>query len=302
MNSLTENMLTTSDPQITNNAQYTKSQGKIVLGMKNKNDNQDGDKFAVVLKGDETKDSKSGTLINPQNNEIIKQHGMCEYNIALSILGETIIKVKGIIDKNYPVKAKTPEVNLYVDQYQTFNDNYSQNSNSANELKSEFVMTKLYLNDQVKMCGLFKRNVPLSVIFAFGARIFNVPKEYILLKEIGSSDVPTIQNFNFDQNKKINEIMEDQDLNKMSFELMLNIKKYGEVMSNNILQKFLENYDLEESQLKKDFEKKHMKTLFHAIFSEINSFDTVHPTYGKLFKKIRKTILMKIGLMTDSKA
>ena len=54
----------------------------------------------------------------------------------------------------------------------------------------------------------------------------------------------------------------------ISFELNLNIKRYGEFLTNNILEKYLENIEIEESQLKKDF-KKHMKELFHIIFREI---------------------------------
>ena len=95
--------------------------------------------------------------------------------------------------------------------------------------------------------------------------------------------------------------MEDPDnSSSISFELMLNIKKYGEFIANNILQKYLENYDLEESQLKKDF-KKHMKGLFHIIFREINKFENIPLTYGKLFKKIRKMILNKLGMTEQAK-
>ena len=63
-----------------------------------------------------------------------------------------------------------------------------------------------------------------------------------------------------------------EDLNNsssISFELNLIIKRYGEFLTNNILEKYLENYDIEESQLKKNF-KKHMKELFHR---EINKFE-----------------------------
>ncbi len=91
-------------------------------------------------------------------------------------------------------------------------------------------------------------------------------------------------------------MQDSENCQTMKFELMLNIKKYGEIMSNKIIQKFLENYDLEESQLKKDFEKKYMKPLFHSIFAEISSFENTNPTYGKLFKKIRKTILKKLDI------
>ena len=45
-----------------------------------------------------------------------------------------------------------------------------------------------------------------------------------------------------------------------------------------------------------DFEKKYMKPLFHSIFAEISPFENIQPTYGKLFKKIRKMILNKLQL------
>ena len=81
----------------------------------------------------------------------------------------------------------------------------------------------------------------------------------------------------------------------IAFELNLNIKKYGEAIAEKILQKFLENYDLEEAQLKKDF-KKYIKALFHSIFREISKFESIPLTYGKLFKKVRKIILKKLEL------
>jgi hypothetical protein len=203
-------------------------------------------------------------------NEIIKQNGICDYNIALSIMGDTIREIKSIVRSINREVCKTV-------------------------LKSDFVPTKILLNNEIKVNGVFKKNLPLSILFNFGSKIFNVPKEYILLKEIASgSDIPNIHNYNFDNNKKLNEIIkEDEEV--MRLELMLNIKKYGEFMSNNIIQKFLENYDLEEKQLKTDFQK-YMKKLFHSMFQEITPFENILPTYGKLFKKIRKMILSKLGI------
>ena len=216
-------------------------------------------------------------------NEIVILNGSCDYNCAVSILGSTIPKIVSLVHK-YLEDVKQTE-----------------NEISTNKIKSEFVYTKLLLNDEVKFSGLFKRYVPLSVLFSFGSKIFNVPKEYILLEDIANPLGLSIQNFNYDQNKKLSEVMEDPDnSSSISFELMLNIKKYGEFIANNILQKYLENYDLEESQLKKDF-KKHMKGLFHIIFREINKFENIPLTYGKLFKKIRKMILNKLGMTEQAK-
>jgi V8-like Glu-specific endopeptidase len=209
------------------------------------------------------------------DNDIVKQNGICEYNMALTIMGDTIKTIKDIITKEAAIHK--PQL----------------------ELKSDFIMIKIMLNGEQKLSGLFKRNIPMSFLFNFGSKIFNVPKEFILLRDANNNNdnIAMIHNFNFDSNKKLSEILKDDECSSKSFELMLNIKKYGEITSNNILQKFLENYDLEEKQLKADFNK-YTKALFHSIFSEIHSFELIHPTYGKLFKKIRKTILVKLNIQS----
>lgn len=216
------------------------------------------------------------TISKYDENELIKINGVCDYNMALSIMGETI--------KNIKEQCKINE------SQPNYDFDYSN-------LKSEFILGKIYLNDKIKLSGLFKRNNPLSILFTFGSEILKVPNEYVLLREITNSEISTIQNFNFDKDKKISEIMDNvDDQISISFELMLNIKKYGEYMSDKILNKFMENYDLELSQLKAEFKNKYMKPLFHSIFAEINMFDSSHLTYGKLFKKIRKTILTKLDI------
>ena len=162
-------------------------------------------------------------------------------------------------------------------------------------IKNEFIYTKLLLNNEIKLTCLLKRNVPLNLLFQFGSKILNVPKEYILLQDLENPYGLSIQNFNYDKNKILNEIIEDPNNYSISFELLLNVKKYGEYLANIILEKYKENYDLEEEQLIKDFKTKHMKKLFHIIFREINNFENLTTTYGKLFKKIRKIILNKLG-------
>ena len=266
MNQLTENLLTSDIPGREHNTVF-----------KNKNNIEDN--FDDIKK----KSDLSYNDTKKNYNEIVILNGSCDYNCAVSILGSTIPKIVSLVHK-YLEDVKQTE-----------------NEISTNKIKSEFVYTKLLLNDEVKFSGLFKRYVPLSVLFSFGSKIFNVPKEYILLEDIANPLGLSIQNFNYDQNKKLSEVMEDPDnSSSISFELMLNIKKYGEFIANNILQKYLENYDLEESQLKKDF-KKHMKGLFHIIFREINKFENIPLTYGKLFKKIRKMILNKLGMTEQAK-
>ena len=268
--------------QLTENLFTNDIQGIEILNFPIKNNNIN--KISFDDNFDDFK-KKSNIILNDNKknyNEIVILNGSCDYNCAVSILNSTIPKIVSLIENN-------------IKEIKNLEDSISQKI-----IKSEFIHTKLLLNDEVKLTGLFKSYVPLSVLFSFGSKIFKVPKEYILLEDIANPLGLSIQNFNYDQNKKLCEAMEDPDnSSSISFELNLNIKKYGEFLANNILEKYLENYDLEESQLKKDF-KKHMKGLFHIIFREINKFENIPLTYGKLFKKIRKMILNKPVNFTSS--
>ena len=269
--------------QLTENLFTNDIQGIEILNFPIKNNNIN--KISFDDNFDDFK-KKSNIILNDNKknyNEIVILNGSCDYNCAVSILNSTIPKIVSLIENNIK-EIKNLEKSI-----------------SQNIIKSEFIYTKILLNDEVKLTGLFKSYVPLSILFSFGSKIFKVPKEYILLEDIANPLGLSIQNFNYDQNKKLCEAMEDPDnSSSISFELNLNIKKYGEFLANNILEKYLENYDLEESQLKKDF-KKHIKGLFHIIFREINKFENIPLTYGKLFKKIRKMILNKLGLTEQAK-
>lgn len=302
MTQLTENMMTSEIKgllRVSHDAKYIqnlKNQGNLGLGSDNEKSQNKVDTMPM---------NKEDLYNFCLNNEIVRQNGMCEYNIALSIIGDSIKKVKKIISDHVKEENKLKNSQNESCGLEYLENNYPEyyennlNISVKNAPKTEFVNTKIYLNEAVQLSGLFRKSVALSVIFSFGAKILKVPKEYILLKDMNNIEFSRIHNYNFDHNKRYSEIMQDCESNEttsMAFELMLNIKKYGEEMSNNILQKFLENYDLEESQLKKDFEKKYMKPLFHSIFAEISPFENIQPTYGKLFKKIRKMILNKLQL------
>ena len=209
-----------------------------------------------------------------QINEIIAINGACDYNLAVNVLGKKVAEISSIVHDKLS-KLRDENGNLPYE-----------------EIKSDFIYTKLLLNNQVKLEGVFKKQIPLSFLFFFGSKILNVEKEYILLQDpLGFN----FQNYNFDHDKKLCRVMDDPNCISVAFELNLNIKKYGETIAEKILQKFLENYDLEESQLKHDF-KKYIKALFHSIFREISKFESIPLTYGKLFKKVRKIILKKLGI------
>ncbi len=162
------------------------------------------------------------------------------------------------------------------------------------KLHSNFTLVKLIMNDEIKLTGVFKKSVTLDIIFIIGAKILHIPKEYVLIKDLSNPDLrDLIQNYNFDSNKKIEDLMES-DSQYIEYEIMLNYKKYGELIAIKIFDKFMESYDLEIDELKHDFEKKYSRKMFLAIFAEINSYENIYPMYGKLFKKVRKTILRKI--------
>jgi len=209
------------------------------------------------------------------HDELVRIHGICDYNIATSIIGDS---TKKIINAVREMKLQNP----------------SQSNSLYPKLNSNYILVKLMMNDEEKLTGLFKKTTPLELIFSIGSNILNIPKEYVLIRDLSNQDLSdVIQNYNFDNNKLIGASVESNNY-YVVYDVMLNFKKYGEKLANKVLEKFMENYDLELDQIKKDFERKYSKKLFQAIFSEISSFENIYPTYGKLFKKIRKTVLKKI--------
>ena len=223
---------------------------------------------------------KNNFNVIDKKNQILQLNSSCEYNLAVKILDEIIPIIKNKI-KNQFINIKEQKENKEIESL---------------PIKNKFIYTKLLLNNEIKLTCLLKRNVPLNLVFQFGSKILNVPKEYILLQDLENPYDISIQNFNYDKNKTLNEVIEDpKNCYSISFEILLNIKKYGEYLANIILEKYKENYDLDEEKLIKDFKTKHMKKLFHIIFREINPFENLNIIYGKLFKKIRKIILNKLG-------
>ncbi len=225
-----------------------------------------------LVKITDLKMEKSNVNYNP-NDELVKIHGICDYNMALSIIGKMTKKISSVVRE--------------------FNLQNSYFSTLTPKLNSNYVLIKLMMNDEEKLLGLFKKSTQLELVFLLGGKILNIPKEYVLIRDLSNPDFDLIQNYNFDNNKILGDLIEDNN-SFINYELELNFKKYGETLANKITEKFMENYDLEMDQLKKNFEKKYSKKLFQAIFAEICSFENIYPTYGKLFKKIRKTVLKKI--------
>jgi len=244
------------------------------LGQKGFLETESGDINDLVRIDNKVSDTKVTTCNSNSSDELVKIHGMCDYNIALSIIGNCSKKISTAVK----------ELNLQNSYPNTLTP----------KLNSNFILVKFLMNDEEKLTGLFKKTTTLEIIFTIGSKILNIPKEYVLIRDISNQDLSdVIQNYNYDNNKLIGDSMDSNNY-FVIYDVMLNFKKYGEKLANKIFDKFMENYDLELDQIKKDFERKYSKKMFQAIFSEISSFEGMYPTYGKLFKKIRKTVLKKI--------
>lgn len=231
-------------------------------------------------------------IANNKNSEIIYQFlGICNKNNkeikCLNICGNIVKKIVELFEKN---------ANNNIENDYSFNDEKNDN------IKSEYLNVKLTINKEPKFSFLIKRQLKLDVIFSFAEKVLNIPKEYILLIDSKAKNgISNIQNYKYDNAKKIYEIIDDP-VNSLSesFELMLNIKVYGEHMGNIILHKFLETYDLEKKQVKTQ-NKKYLKMLFNMIFREISMFENIPLIHGKLFKKIRTIILKKLDIENGNK-
>ena len=206
----------------------------------------------------ETK-SSTNTVVQMQS-DLVKIHGVCDYNIALSIIGSSTKKIINSVK----------ELNLLNSSLLNNNKLYI-----PSKLNTNFILVKLIMNEEEKLIGLFNKKTSLELIFSLCSKILNIPKEHILIKELSNVDTSSaelIQNYNFDNNKLLGDLVESDNTPLLIYEVMLNFKKYGELLAKKIFDKFLENYDLELEHLQKDFIKKYSKKLFQAIFAEINSF------------------------------
>lgn len=193
-------------------------------------------------------------------------------------------------------------VDLFENKVKDIEDDYIFSDEKNDGVKSEYLNVKLTINKEPKISFLIKRQLKLDIIFSFAENILNIPKEYILLNDSKPKNgISNIQNYKFDNAKKIYEIIDDP-INSLSesFELMLNIKVYGEYIGNMILHKFLETYDLEKKKVKIQ-SKKYLKMLFNMIFREISMFENMPLIHGKLFKKIRTIVLKKLNIENINK-
>lgn len=158
-----------------------------------------------------------------------------------------------------------------------------------------FKMISLSYRGEIKVTGLFRVDVLLSLVFGFAGKLLLIPEEFILLSNLNEDNEEDILNFNYDRDKCVIDIFGDNFNNKITFEVGINIKKYGEYLAKKILNKFLLKNKITEEELIENF-KDYTKEIFSSIFEEISFLGKNILDYGLLFKKIRKNILLQLKL------
>jgi len=266
-----------------------------------------------VRKMRNSENRRSGNSLNEKdkNNDqnLINQiaiHGICEFNEGILIMGKNVLPISSAVENNLQMRDKKSNglgvpINTQVASSSNnnsngntnINSNSSSNSNVATPYKSPFCNVTLTLNGKEKLVGLFKRDLKLDTLFQFGSEILNVDKNYILFIFNTGKAEKRISG-KFDSNKQLGLYL-DEDQPSAAFEVDLNMK-YGDELGQRVIEKYMETYDLNVEDIRENFKPEHMKRLFDLIFEEISDFADIHPTFGKLFSKIRGFILSKIGL------
>ena len=203
-------------------------------------------------------------------NNLIMKNGICNYNVALNILGDISKHIINIIIKNKDkVVTEKPKIN------------------------SEFILVKLYTKENLAVKGLFKSQLNFQVLFQVASDFLKLPIEYIRFRPYSNQYSKNYLNYNHDKEKILMKMIENDENTELEFVMNINKFTYSRFISENIFNKFTENHDLDKVKL--DF-KKYSKHLFDTIFSELKGFDPNSSFYGKFFKLIRDNLFKKIGI------
>lgn len=227
------------------------------------------------------------------NNNVGKINGICDYNLAVAIYGNKKAKIidkinntlhQGVIQKTQKKKSNTNCNSKYYDYL------------NKQDVFTSFILVKLYENNQLKCQGVFKNTMKMDIIFSFASQISNIPTEFILLYE--GDD---ILNYNYDSIKSIRTILKEEEMSTMNNNNMslltlhigVKYKAYGEFLGEVILNKLFS-----QNEFNKPFTNDNpiTKQIFSEIFKEIHFLRNNPLVYGKLFKKIRKHLMNKLGI------
>lgn len=266
--------------------------------------------------------------------DLVAMHGICEFNEGLLLMGNNILPISSAVEKrkysntvleslkvskvdnkdSKDVNTKlnntsptslstsnavnnennqTSNISKKIPKYQI---TYYNKEHEQNQHKSSFCNVTLSLNGKPKLVGLFKKDIKMEVLFTFAKEIMNIDINYISL-HCFKGKTKKILNGKFDDNKQLGIFLEPNQFSTI-FNIDISMS-YGTDLGKRVLEKYMENYDLDIEKIRINFKKKHMRPLFDSIFDEIAAFSDIHPTFGKLFAKIRAYVLEKIGITSS---
>jgi len=214
------------------------------------------------------------TNIKPEEaeyNSLIMKNGICNYNVALNILGDTSKNIMDVIKQN--------------------KESLSRDRPSLN---SEFALVRLYDKENLALKGLFKNQLNMEVLFQVASDFKKLPIEFIRFKQCSDQFSKNYLTYNHDKEKFLYKLIEnEQENSQLEFYININKNTYSKFIAENIFNKFTENYNMDKVKL--EF-KKYSKHLFDSIFTELKGYDPNSSFYGKFFKLIRDHLLKKIGV------
>lgn len=204
-------------------------------------------------------------------NNLIMKNGICNYNVALNILGDTSKNIMDVINKNKESPNREKPI-----------------------LNSEFVLVRLYDKDNLALKGLFKNQLNMEVLFQVASDFKKLPIEFIRFKQCSDQFSKNYLTYNHDREKFLYKLVENEEENcELEFNININKNTYSKFIAETIFNKFSENYNMDKVKL--EF-KKYSKHLFDSIFTELKGYDPNTSFYGKFFKLIRDYLLKKIDI------
>ncbi len=202
---------------------------------------------------------------------LIMKNGICNYNVALNILGDTSKNIMDVIINNKDIPTRDKPI-----------------------MNSEFVLVKLFDKENMALKGLFKNQLNMEVLFQVASDYKKLPIEFIRFKQCSDQFSKNYLTFNHDREKFLNKMIENEEENsELEFSININKNTYSKFIAENIYNKFSENFNMDKVKL--DF-KKYSKHLFDTIFTELKGYNPNTSFYGKFFKLIRDYLLKKIGV------
>jgi len=254
-------------------------------------------KSNLTLSGSKKK-ANTHMCLSPLERKLRKEHGECEYNIALKITNYMINGICNILSSYLPSNVQNDRKSSIGSLL------FYGNNNSEPPYVSNYLMINLYYNNQKILKGLFNRNSELMTIFQVSGKLLNIKKKFICLEIRSFEDIKyrTYHKkiYEFDKNKKLYDLLYEGTGNNnllnnteycLTFDIGVNISLLSDFHAERILNKVAQTYTIDINLIRQN-PVKYSKYLTVAIFSEIEKFNNLYPTFGNLFQNLQ----IKLGL------